>query len=121
MSVNRNYKDTVFRRLFSIKKNQKLQKNFYILGNSIVYSINGRCVRKKMTINKKYKDTVFRMLFNNPKAALELYNAIFGADYKDWSAVKINTLANILFMGLKNDVSFIIYDTLALIEHQSLS
>jgi hypothetical protein len=72
-----------------------------------------------MSVNKKYKDTVFRMLFNNPKMALELYNAIFGADCKDWSAVKINTLANILFMGLGNDISFEIYDLLVLIEHQS--
>ena len=72
-----------------------------------------------MSVNKKYKDTVFRMLFNNPKTALELYNAIFGTDYKDWSVVKINTLENILFMGMKNDISFEIYDMIALIEHQS--
>jgi len=72
-----------------------------------------------MSVNKKYKDTVFRMLFNNPKTALELYNAIFGTDYKDWSVVKINTLENILFMGMKNDISFEIDDMIALIEHQS--
>ena len=53
-----------------------------------------------MSINRKYKDTVFRRLFNTEEKLLELYNALFGTDYKDWSAIKINTLDNVLFMGI---------------------
>ena len=72
-----------------------------------------------MLINRNYKDTVFRRLFNTKEKLLELYNAIFGTDYKDWSAIKINTLDNILFMGMRNDISFVIYGVLVLLEHQS--
>jgi hypothetical protein len=72
-----------------------------------------------MKVNKKYKDTVFRRLFNTEEKLLELYNAIFGTNYKDWSAIKINTLEDVLFMSLKNDLSFKVYNILVLIEHQS--
>ena len=72
-----------------------------------------------MSIIRNYKDTVFRRLFNTKEKLLELYNAIFGTDYKDWSAVKINTLDNVLFMGMRNDISFVIYGVLVLLEHQS--
>jgi predicted transposase/invertase (TIGR01784 family) len=72
-----------------------------------------------MSINRKYKDTVFRRLFNTQEKLLELYNALFGTNYKDWSAIKINTLDNVLFMGMRNDISFVIYGVLVLLEHQS--
>jgi hypothetical protein len=76
-------------------------------------------VEVKMTVNKKYKDTVFRSIFNTKEKLLELYNAIMRTNYKDWSAIIINTLEDVLFMGMKNDVSFEIYGILVLIEHQS--
>jgi len=72
-----------------------------------------------MKTNKKFKDTLFRHLFNTEEKLLELFNAIFGTDYNDISAIIINTLENVLFNGMKNDISFIIYDILVLIEHQS--
>ena len=72
-----------------------------------------------MKVNKKYKDRLFRHLFNNEIILLELYNAIMGTNYQDWSAIIINTLEDVLFMDMKNDISFIIYNTLMLIEHQS--
>ena len=72
-----------------------------------------------MLINRNYKDTLFRRLFNTQEKLLELYNALFGTDYKDRSAIKINTLENILFMGMRNDISFVIYGVLVLLEHQS--
>ncbi|MCL2154866.1 MAG: Rpn family recombination-promoting nuclease/putative transposase, partial [Leptospirales bacterium] len=72
-----------------------------------------------MKANKKFKDTLFRHLFNTEEKLLELFNAIFGTNFNDISAIIINTLENVLFMGMKNDISFIIYDTLVLLEHQS--
>ncbi|MCL2154775.1 MAG: Rpn family recombination-promoting nuclease/putative transposase [Leptospirales bacterium] len=72
-----------------------------------------------MKANKKFKDTLFRHLFNTEEKLLELFNAIFGTDYKDIGAIIINTLENVLFNGMKNDISFIIYNTLVLLEHQS--
>ncbi|MCL2026504.1 MAG: Rpn family recombination-promoting nuclease/putative transposase, partial [Leptospirales bacterium] len=72
-----------------------------------------------MTANKKYKDSLFRHLFNSEEKLLELYNAIAGTNYTDKNDVIINTLEDVLFKGMKNDISFIIYNTLVLIEHQS--
>ncbi|MCL1911571.1 MAG: Rpn family recombination-promoting nuclease/putative transposase [Leptospirales bacterium] len=72
-----------------------------------------------MTVNKKYKDSLFRSIFNNKEKLLELYNAIEGTDYRDAQAIDINTLEDIIYIGMKNDISFIIDDTLVLIEHQS--
>ena len=73
-----------------------------------------------MTINKKYKDSLFRSIFNNKPAALELYNAIAGTNYTDESAIKINTLKDVLFAAIQNDLSFSINEKIViLIEHQS--
>jgi hypothetical protein len=72
-----------------------------------------------MKVNKKYKDSVFRNLFNDKEKLLELYNAIYETNYKDAQAITINTLEDVLYIGMKNDISFMIDDTLVLIEHQS--
>jgi UDP-N-acetyl-D-mannosaminuronic acid transferase (WecB/TagA/CpsF family) len=70
--------------------------------------------------NKNYKDTVFRSIFNNEPIALELYNALNGTNYTDASIIKINTLKDVLFKTLENDLSFEINNKmLMLIEHQS--
>lgn len=61
--------------------------------------------------NRQYKDRLFIFLFGKEERkewTLELYNAINGTDYTDASAIEINTLDNVLFMGMRNDVSFII-------------
>ena len=72
-----------------------------------------------MPVNRKYKDSLFRDMFNNKEKLLELYNAIEGTDYKDPNAIEINTLEDVFSIGMKNDISFRIYDKLVLIEHQS--
>ena len=72
--------------------------------------------------NRQYKDRLFIFLFGKEERkewTLELYNAINGTDYTDASAIEINTLDNVLFMGMRNDVSFIIDGNLSLFEHQS--
>jgi len=75
---------------------------------------------KKKTANRKYKDSVFRSLFNNKARLLELYNAINGTNYQDESIIEINTLEDVLFSDMKNDISFTINKkTVVLIEHQS--
>ena len=72
-----------------------------------------------MKANKRYKDSLFRNIFNDKEKLLELYNAIEGTEYQDAQTITINTLEDVLYMGMKNDISFIIDDTLVLIEHQS--
>ena len=74
---------------------------------------------RKLRVNRKYKDRLFRYLFQNKKDLLQLYNAINGSDYKDPDALEIVTLEDAIFMKMKNDLSFIVANTLNLYEHQS--
>jgi len=69
--------------------------------------------------NDKVKDTLFRTLFSDKKKLLSLYNALNGSNYEDENLIRINTLEQVIFMRWKNDVSFIIKDSLNLYEHQS--
>ncbi|MCR4851009.1 MAG: hypothetical protein K5870_07085 [Lachnospiraceae bacterium] len=73
-------------------------------------------------INRKYKDRLFVFIFGreeNKEWTLSLFNAVNGSDYTDSSAIEFNTLGNVLYMGMKNDVSFLISNQLNLYEHQS--
>ena len=69
--------------------------------------------------NRKYKDTVFRMLFADKSNLLSLYNAMSGSDYHDPSKLQIITLENAIYIGMKNDLAFVIDTNLFLYEHQS--
>ncbi len=75
--------------------------------------------KKQLRTNRNYKDTVFRMLFSDRKNLLSLYNAVSGAHYEDPEMLEIVTLENAIYMGIKNDLAFIIDTDLFLYEHQS--
>ena len=75
--------------------------------------------KERATVNRNYKDTVFRMLFSDRRNLLSLYNAISGAHYDDPEKLEIVTLENAIYMGMKNDLAFIIDTDLFLYEHQS--
>ena len=70
-------------------------------------------------VNRNYKDTVFRMLFSDRKNLLSLYNAVNSRDYTNPDDLEIVTLENAIYMGMKNDLAFIIDTNLYLYEHQS--
>ena len=70
-------------------------------------------------VNRNYKDTVFRMLFSDRKNLLSLYNAVNQRHYTDPEDLEIVTLENAIYMGMKNDLAFIIDTNLYLYEHQS--
>ena len=74
---------------------------------------------KNLKANRNYKDTVFRMIFSDRKNLLSLYNAVNGTSYKNPEELEIVTLENAIYMGLKNDLAFIIATNLFLYEHQS--
>ena len=59
-------------------------------------------------VNRNYKDTVFRMLFSNRKNLLSLYNAINETSYENPEELEIVTLENAIYMGMKNDLAFIV-------------
>ena len=70
--------------------------------------------------NRKYKDTVFRLLFNSDKGALlDLYNALNHSNYSDPDELIVNTLDTAIYMGMHNDLSFILDTHLNIYEHQS--
>ena len=72
--------------------------------------------------NIKHKDRLFVFLFGNEahkEFTLSLYNAINSTNYDDPELIRFNTLDNFLYMGIKNDVSFLIADTVNFYEHQS--
>ncbi len=75
---------------------------------------------KQTNTNKKYKDTIFRKLFGENKSnALSLYNAVNGTNYTEDSDFEYTTLEDVIYMGMKNDVSFVFDTSLSLYEHQS--
>ena len=88
----------------SRRKRYKAKRNFTI---------------KTPAANRNYKDTVFRMLFSDRKNLLSLYNAVNQRDYKNPEDLEIVTLENAIYMGMKNDLAFIMDTNLYLYEHQS--
>ena len=78
-------------------------------------------IRKAPFINQKYKDSLFRIAFREKEKLLELYNAIHGSDYKDSSELTVYTMEDVVFMGIKNDISFLVGEMLNLYEQQSTS
>lgn len=87
--------------------------------NRKISAKKNRNAGKHLTANRKYKDTVFRMLFTDRKNLLSLYNAVNGSHYEDVDALEIVTLENAVYMGMKNDLAFIVDTGLFLYEHQS--
>ena len=74
------------------------------------------------TVNREYKDRLFKFIFGNPDKkewTLSLYNAMNGSNYTDPNDISLNTIEDAVYMGMKNDVSFLISDTFNLYEHQS--
>ena len=70
--------------------------------------------------NRKFKSSVFASYFSESKQRLiDLYNAFSNAEYPADTPLEINTLKNVLFYDLVNDISFVLDDTLIItIEHQ---
>lgn len=69
--------------------------------------------------NHRKFDQVFRILFNDRGKLLLLYNAISGKNYDNPNDLVINTLEDAVFIGMKNDISFIFASYMNLFEHQS--
>ena len=72
--------------------------------------------------NRKYKDRLFRFIFGakqNRKYLLSLYNAVNQSSYTDETELEITTLEEVLYVTMKNDLSFIMGSEMSLYEHQS--
>ena len=75
-------------------------------------------------INNKYKDSLFRRVFGaederSARWRLELYNALSGRNHTNPDDLEITTLENVIYIKIKNDVSFLVDSQMNLWEHQS--
>ena len=73
--------------------------------------------------NKTY-DRLFKAIFgrNNEQSKiwrLELYNALRGTNYTDPDALEINTIENVIYLTMRNDISFLVDSQMTLFEQQS--
>ena len=74
---------------------------------------------KKKRVNRSYKNNLFCMIFGVRKSALVLYNAINHSHYENPEDLEITTIKGALYMGVKNDLSFLIDSVMNLYEAQS--
>ena len=73
-----------------------------------------------MKTNTKHKDSIFSLLFSDPDLLRELYCALENVNLPPDIPVFINSLKDVLYMDMINDISFVIGGKLVvLIEHQS--
>ena len=73
---------------------------------------------------RNYKDRLFKAIFGrnteqSKQWRLELYNALNGTNITDADALEINTIENVLFISMHNDISFIVDTEMNLYEEQS--
>lgn len=73
----------------------------------------------KTHVNRKHKDSLFRMIFGTKEELLSLYNAMNGSHYENPEELELTTIEDVIYMGVKNDASFILDEYLNLYEAQS--
>ena len=74
------------------------------------------------TINRDHKDRLFSFLFgseSNKEWTLSLYNAVNDTSYTDPQAILFTTIDDAVYMGMKNDLSFILFHVMNIYEQQS--
>jgi len=71
-------------------------------------------------LNRQYKNDLFVFLFGqNKEFALSLFNAMNNTSYDDPNEIVFNAIDNFVYISRKNDVSFLIENTMNIFEHQS--
>lgn len=80
----------------------------------------------EITVNlqPEYKDRLFKYIFgkdskNGKKWRLQLYNALNGTNYKNPDDLKLNTIENVIYITMHNDISFLVDSQMTLYEQQS--
>ncbi|MBR1561141.1 MAG: Rpn family recombination-promoting nuclease/putative transposase [Clostridia bacterium] len=71
---------------------------------------------------REYRDRLFCFIFGNEahkEWTLSLYNAVNGSHYTDPEQITIATLRQVVYMGMHNDVAFLVADEINLYEQQS--
>ncbi len=79
---------------------------------------------KNIQTNHVYKDSLFKRIFGREEHKdwlLSLYNAVNNSNCTEEDILEITTIDNIIYLNMKNDVSFLIDSQMNLYEHQSTS
>ena len=74
--------------------------------------------------NRTYRDSLFRIIYSGKdersrRWLLSLYNAISGKNHTNIEDLRITTIENVIYLTMKNDLSFLLYSQMNLFEHQS--
>lgn len=69
--------------------------------------------------NREHKSTLFCKVFEDKKYLLDLYNGVNQTNYQNIDDLEVNTLENVVYITMKNDLSFLIDCNMNLYEHQS--
>ena len=74
--------------------------------------------------NRAYKDSLFRIIYSGKdersrRWLLSLYNAISGKNYTNIDDLRITTIESVIYLTMKNDLSFLLDSQMNLFEHQS--
>ena len=73
--------------------------------------------------SEKYKSRLFSYIFGreeNKRWTLRLYNAVNHSDYKNPEDIQLTTIENVIYMGMQNDLSFIVADNASLFDIMSI-
>ena len=107
-----------------IKLNEELDKGFNLDEElelneeiNIVDSNKQEYKSKDIKPNRVYKDTLFKFIFGKQERkeyTLSLYNAINNSNYENVDDLTLVTLEDVLYISMKNDVAFILCDTINL-------
>lgn len=78
---------------------------------------------EEVIVQQKVYDHLFIAIFGkdserSKRWRLELYNALNNTNYTDPNALELNTLENVIYIKMHNDVSFLIDSQMTLYEHQ---
>ena len=89
-----------------------------IIGNS------ARSESEEPHENREYKDRLFKAIFGrdteqSKRWRLDLYNALNGSAYTDPDALRLTTIENVIYITMRNDISFLIGSQMNLYEQQS--
>ena len=83
-------------------------------------------MEEKITLlnNPEYKDRLFKFIFGreteeSKRWRLQLYNALNGTNITDPDELKINTIENVIYITMHNDISFLVDSEINLYEEQS--
>lgn len=77
----------------------------------------------KGSSNREYKSRLFSFIFGreeNKCWTLSLYNAIHDTSHDNLSDITINTIEDIVYMGMKNDLSILVSETVSLYKSMDL-